>query len=65
MTTEEMKETVSDLLNVQLVKYGKTIIWLLITGVALRKAFDSWGEGNLAEGIADGLQRVIDSDQNK
>ncbi len=65
MTTEEMKETVSDLLNVQLVKYGKAIIWLLITGVALSKAWNSWGDGNLAEGIADGLQRVIDSDQNK
>lgn len=65
MTKQEMKEAVSEFRSIELKKYGKAIIWLLVTGVGLRKAWDNWGEGNRAEGIADILQGVLDSDPDK
>lgn len=65
MSKEEMKKTVDEYTILCIAKYCKAIIWLLVTGVALYKAWDNWGDGNLDEGIADGLQRVIDSDPDK
>lgn len=65
MTKEEMKKAVDGYNNLCIAKYCKAILWLLVTGVTLRKAWDNWGDGNRADAIADMLQGVLDSDPDK